>query len=479
MRNKKQKPDPLEIFASAPIPKAVLTNALPAMLGMLMVLIYNMADMFFVGQTHNALMVAAVSLATPVFLIFMGIGNIFGLGGTSVISRALGQGRKDFASNVSSFCIWSCIAVGIIMCISVLTFCDSILKFIGASADTWEYAKEYLVIVSYAGPFFMISTCFSNIIRSEGKPGIAMAGQVIGNLVNIILDPILILGLNMGVAGAALATTISNIVSALIYLAFLLSKQNILSISPRDFSAGHGVLTGVFAIGIPASLGNLLMSFSQILSNSRIASHGNDMAVAGYGVAMKITMITGILCIGFTAGVQPLLGYCIGAKNYKRFKKALAFTAILANSLTSLLTLFCYIFTNQLAGLFLVDPDALMYAVKFSRIIISTGFIFGLFFTLSATLQAMGEAGSALIINLSRQGFVYIPLMFVLDSVFGVDGLVWAQPVADILATTLVIILYTRAIRRLERSAKAETEATEPINVTEQANATEQTEAAK
>ena len=149
----KQKKDNLEIFASAPIPKAVLTNTIPAMVAMLMVLVYNLADTFFIGQTHNALMVAAVSLATPVFLLFMALGTIFGIGGTSVISRAMGEGRKDYARHVCAFCFWMCVIVGIAFAALILIFMDPILKLIGASSDTWDYAKQYLSIVAFGGPF--------------------------------------------------------------------------------------------------------------------------------------------------------------------------------------------------------------------------------------------------------------------------------------------------------------------------------------
>lgn len=453
---KRSKEDSLEIFASAPITKAVLSNAVPAMIAMLMILIYNMADTFFVGQTHNALMVAAVSLATPAFLIFMGIGNIFGMGGTSVISRALGEGRKEYAKKVCSFCMWSCVTIGVIMSVLLLLFMDQVLTLIGASPDTWEYAKEYMTIIAYAGPFVLIANCYSSIVRTEGRAGTAMAGQVIGNLLNVVLDPIMILAMGMGVAGAAWATTISNIVSAVFYIVFLTNGKSILSIRPRDFSLSDGILKGVLAIGVPASLGSLLMSVSNILSNATIASYHDDMAVAGFGVAMKIGMITGSLCIGFGQGVQPLLGYCIGAKDFKRFKQSLKMSVAFGFSISTLLMIVCFVFVRQLSGLFLTDPSALSYAMRFSRILLSTSFLFGLFFVLASALQAMGAAVSALIINLSRQGFIFIPALLILNSLLGLNGLIWAQPIADVLSTVLVIFIYLKTIKGLERKALQE-----------------------
>ena len=449
----KKKEDSLEIFASAPIPKAVLGNGIPAMIAMLMVLIYNVADTFFVGQTHNALMVAAVSVATPVFLLFMGVGNIFGIGGTSVISRALGEGRRDYAKKVCSFCMWGCVVVGIVLAVLLIAFMDPVLRLIGASEDTWKYTKDYLTIVSFAGPFVLVSHCFSNVIRTEGRAQTAMAGQIIGNLLNVVLDPIMILAMRMGTAGAAWATAISNVVGALFYVAFLVGKKSILSIRPRDFSMSGGIFTGVMAIGVPASLGQILMSVSHILANGRLASYNDDMALAGYGVAMKIMMFTGILCVGFGQGVQPLLGYCVGAKNFPRFRKSLRMSVLFGAAISTLMMVLCYVFVKLLSGLFLTDQAALDYSVWFSRVMLSTSFLFGLFFVLANALQAMGEAGNALIVNLSRQGIVYIPALLILNSLWGMSGLIWAQPIADVLSTILVVFLYFISIRKLECKA--------------------------
>lgn len=232
MKNNKS----LEIFENASVWKAVLQNALPAMAAMLMVLVYNLADTFFIGQTHDDLQVAAVSLATPVFLLFMAVGMIFGIGGTSVISRALGEGRKDYAKKVCSFCMWGCAGVGVIMSVLFLIFMNQILTFVGASADTWEYAKIYLVIICFSGPFVLIGNCYSNIVRAEGQSAKAMMGQLIGNLANVILDPIMILVFHWDIAGAAIATVIGNVIGAGYYILYFYKGESTLSISLKDFS---------------------------------------------------------------------------------------------------------------------------------------------------------------------------------------------------------------------------------------------------
>lgn len=392
-------------------------------------------------------MVASVSLVTPAFLLFMALGTVFGIGGTSVISRAMGEGRKEYAKKVCAFCMWGCVVVGIIMVILIFAFMDPILKMLGSSADTIGYAREYLSIITVAGPFVLISNCYANIIRAEGKAGKAMLGQLGGNLLNVILDPILILGLGWNVAGAAIATAVSNLISAAYYICYFKFGNSMLSIRIKDFSVKDNILKGVLVIGIPAALGDVLMSVSSIVLNGQMAKYG-DMAVAGYGVAMKITMITGMICIGFGQGIQPLLGYCVGAKNWKRYKESLRFSVIFGFGLSTVMTILCYVFDQQIVGVFLSEPNALSYGVQFSKILLTTNFLFGMFYVLSNALQAMGAATSALIINISRQGLIYIPAIFVLQAVIGMHGLLWAQPVADVLSVILVIILYRITLKK-------------------------------
>lgn len=444
--------DSTELFRNMPVPKAVMKNALPAMAAMLMVLIYNLADTFFIGQTHDDLQVAAVSLATPVFLIFMAVGTVFGIGGTSVISRAMGQGRQDHAKKVCSFCMWGCVAVGAAMSAFFLLFMDEILGWIGATPDTWDYAKTYLTIVSCCGPFVLMGNCYSNVIRAEGQSGKAMMGQLIGNLLNVVLDPLLILVFGWDIAGAAVATVIGNVVGAGYYILYFLRGSSTISIRLKDFALGGGVCSGVLAIGIPASLGSLLMSVSQIIVNALMTDYG-DMALAGIGVAMKVTMMTGMVCIGFGQGIQPLLGYCVGAKLWERFKKVMKFSLVFSLALSVVMTGVCYLFTNGIVSAFLTDPAAFDYAVQFSRILLTTSFLFGAFYVLSNALQAMGAATAALIVNLSRQGIIYIPALFILKAALGAAGLAWAQPVADLLSTALVAVLYLYTRKRAEKSA--------------------------
>ena len=438
----------LEVFRSAAVSEAVLKTTIPAMIAMLMVLIYNLADTFFIGLTRDPYQLAAVSMAMPVFLVFMSIGTIFGIGGTSVISRALGEGRLEYAKKVCSFCMWSCITIGVLLSAFFLIGMEQILTLMGTSADTHDHVKTYLTIVSLGGPFVLISNCYSNVVRAEGQSQKAMMGQLMGNLLNVILDPIMISLLGWGIAGAAVATVIGNLFGACYYILYFLKKRSILSIHPKDFSVKEKICRSVLVIGVPASLGSLMMSISQVIMNGQMAAFG-DMAVAGVGVASKVIMITGMLCIGFGQGVQPLLGFCVGARLWTRFKKIMQFSMLFSFCLSIVMTALCYIFSEQLVRIFLTDSDALEFGVRFLRILLTTSFLFGMFYVLANALQAAGAATAALIVNLSRQGIIYIPALFLLRNMLGANGLVWAQPAADLLSMAIVTILYIRTVNKM------------------------------
>lgn len=437
-----------DIFENAPVPKAVLSNVVPSIISMIMVLLYNLADTFFIGQTKNALMVAAVSVATPVFLLFLAIGLLFGIGGTSLISRMLGEGKTDRAKMVSAFCFYTGLFIGIISMILIFLFARPISLSVGASEDTVIYAAQYLSIVSIGIPFLIVSNMFSNIIRAEGHAKKAMTGMIIGNLLNIILDPVLILLFHWNVAGAAIATVIGNIFSCFFYLSHLASKKSMLSIRLKDYCATDHIALDVFAIGVPASLNSILMSVSNIFINNFMMKHG-DMAVAGLGVAMKVNMIVVMLLIGLGTGIQPLLGYCYGARNRKRFLAVLRFSLFLAFCLSAVMTIICYCGAGPLVKAFLDNQDAYLYGLSFARIYIYSGPILGLMFVFINAIQSTGAALPSLILSISRQGILYMPILFAVQMLHNTpQSLAAVQPITDYLATALAAILFFVTYKR-------------------------------
>ena len=241
-----------------------------------------------------------------------------------------------------------------------------------------------------------------------------------------------------------------DILAGTYYLLYYRKGTSLLSIHPKDFSIKEGICKNVLIIGIPASLGSLLMSVSQILLNGRLMCYG-DMPVAGMGVASKMTMMTGMICIGLGQGVQPLLGYCVGAKNWCRFKKALRFSLVFALVIGMVMAGVCYLFVEQIVSLVLTNEAAFDYGCQFSRILLTTSFLFGVYYVLTNTLQAMGAAAPSFVINLSRQGLLFIPFLFILESFLGLNGLLWAQPVVDVLSLVLTVALYIPIYRKMVR----------------------------
>lgn len=438
----------MEIFKNAPVPKAVISNVVPSIISMIMVLLYNLADTFFIGQTKDAYMVAAVSVATPAFLFFMAVGMLFGIGGTSLISRMIGEGNGQKAKNTSSFCFWTGLTIGVVSMVLIWIFVLPVCRMIGASEETISYASQYLNIVAGGIPFLIISNSFSNIIRAEGNARTAMAGMVFGNLLNIVLDPVLILGFGWNVAGAAIATTLSNIVSAVFYFVHLTSGKSMLSIRLKDYRIRSGIAAGVLAIGIPASLNSILMSTSNIVVNNMMAGYG-DMAVAGLGVAMKVNMIVVMLLIGLGTGIQPLLGYCFGAGDGKRYMDVLKFSLCLAFGLSMVMTVICYAGAGPLVTAFLDNEDAFVYGMSFSRIYILSGPVMGLLFVLINAIQSTGAAVPALILSVSRQGLLYLPILLIFHGVLHTARtLALAQPVTDYLSVALALVLFLYTYRK-------------------------------
>jgi putative MATE family efflux protein len=378
----------------------------------------------------------------------MAVGMLFGIGGTSMISRMLGEGKRDVAKNISAFCFWTGAAVGVIAMVFMYIFAVPISRLIGASDATVGYASQYLKIVSVSLPFLIVSNSFSNIIRSEGRANIAMAGTIIGNIINIVFDPIMILAFGWNVAGAAIATVLGNIFSAVFYVIHLTSKRSILSINIKDYTLKKIVVTGVLSIGVPASLNNILMSFSNIFINSFMAKHG-DLQLAGLGVAMKVNMIAVMLLIGVGTGIQPLLGYCFGAGNRKRYISVLKFSLCFAIVLSIVMTSICYFGAAPLAKAFLDDEEAFSYAFAFSRIYILSGPVLGILFVFINAIQSMGAAVPALIMSVSRQGIIYFPILITVSIVANTPThLAMVQPITDYISVVLATVLFIMSYRK-------------------------------
>ena len=458
--------DNKQVFESYSIPKAVATMAVPSMLGMLINIVYNLADTFFVGQTGDSNQVAAVSVSMPLFLIFIAVGNIFGVGGCAFISRSLGEGRQDRVKKISSFCIYTSILLGIVLGVLFMVFKTPLLYMVGASDNTIGFASDYLKWVAIGSPSVITAITVCNLVRGEGAAKTSMFGSILGQVVNIVLDPIFILsggdelfgfkmpfGFGLGVAGAAIATVIGNICSVVFFLLYFLKGKSILSITPKRYTFKDGIAKGVINVGLPASLNNLLMSLSNIIVNIVLVSYG-DNAVAAMGVAMKANMLVVMLQIGLGQGVQPLIGYCYGARNYDRMKKCLHFSMVCNIVIGTVMTLFYVVFKENVISMFIDDANVIELGVKMLIALMSPGPIIGIMFVLNFSFQGMGKGIQSLILSIGRQGLIYIPLLFILNAAVGLEGIIWAQASADYACVIMSLIMWFVVKKGIKKQAQ-------------------------
>lgn len=445
----------LDILAKKPVPKAIMTLALPTMIGMVVQIIYNLADTFFVGQLDDADQVAAVSIAMPVFMIFMAISGIFGNGGASYISRLLGKNDKETAKKTNATAFYLIIIVGLISTVVGLIFLPNIVNLIGASPDTFDYAYSYLVYIVGFSIIIMLNFALGQLIRAEGAAKEAMIGMMIGTILNIILDPIFILAFGLGVTGAAIATIIGQAAGLVYYIYYYAKKKSILSISIKDFSLNIEIYKQVIKIGLPTSLNQILMSFATAFANIIAVTYGDEV-VAATGIDMRIMMIALMLVMGLATGAQPLIGYSYGAKDYNRLKETIKISAYIGTGITVFFTVIFALFPSQLVTAFINDAAVIDVGITILyALIIGLPFL-GVQLVFMNAMQAMGKGIPSLIISISRQGLLYIPAIIILNYLFGFSGFIYAQAFADVLTTVIAVILFVNIMRKFKKECEPE-----------------------
>ena len=450
----KTQTDRTEIFATMPVPRAIASLAIPTIMSQVITLIYNLADTFFVGHTGDPAQVAALTLVFPIFMLLTGIGNLFGIGANSKISRCLGVGDHEGAKRTCSFSFWGGIAVTVVLVVIFSLFCDPILRIMGASDQTLGHARDYVFwVIIIGGIPTEASLLLAHMLRGEGGAKAASTGMMVGGLLNIILDPIFIFPMGMGVGGAGLATMLSNVVCLLYYI-IVLKKQkggSVISVRPKDFTLqGSGE---VLLVGFPAAMIIVLGGTANMILTRLLAGYG-DLAVAAFGVTQKFGTITMNISVGLTQGIMPLIGYNQGAGNHERVK---------AVCRCSFLILLCFVLVfigvyqsvpDFLLRLFVSDPDTVALGVTFLRRWSFTipGMTF--VFLFNSIFQAMGKWKQSLLLSVLRQGFIFIPTMLILNAVMGMYGPIWAQPFADTLSLGIAYVLYAKLMK--EEKARLE-----------------------
>lgn len=432
-----------ELMGSLKVSKAVAKMAIPSVISSLVTVVYNMADTFFVGQTNDPLQVAAVSLTNPIFILFMAFANMFGMGGSAVASMAMGEKKEERAKNASAFVAYASFFVGIVFSASLLLFMRPLLTLFGADAQTYALARGYTLHISYGAPFIIWSAAASFVVRADGASREAMIGSMIGTIANIVLDPVFISGLGMGAAGAAIATTIGNILACLYYLWYFMKKSRCLSIAPKDFKCGDGILTGVCATGFPTAIFSVLMSVSTIILNQILVAYGNA-PVAAIGIVFKANMFITFLQLGLANGVQPLLGYNYGAGNRERFIAVDRFTKKCCLIVGILATALFFVLREPIVRLFINDADIIYYGVKMLVAYMLSGPFIGILFVNMNCLQSTGNALPATILSVLRQGLLLIPVLYLLNAVAGLNGVIYGQALTDYAAVILSVVIWNR-----------------------------------
>ena len=435
-----------EIFETMPVPKAYIRLALPVMMSSVLMLVYNMADTYFIAATGNTDIVAAVSLCAPVFTFLIAIGDILGLGGSSFISRLLGSGRNTDAKRISVFCLCGSIVLGLAISLILLAGKPVILKLLGADVNTIGFAGEYYTWIALGASIIIFSLVPTNLLRTEGLAAKAMIGSMLGSVVNIILDPVFISVLGMGAAGAAIATVIGNIFADIYYIYVIIRHSKCLSIDPRGFRISHTETKEVLRIGIPSSITNIMQSIGVILLNNFLLPYGNE-TIAAMGIVSKITMIVIMIMVSFSFGGQPLYGYLYGAGNRNRFREVMHFAYRLVCGLGIAISCVLFISAPFLVGLFINDASFVELGASMLRTILPGMPFIGFTMVTTCIFQSTGKANGALALSAGRQGYIYAAVLFVLSALFGYRGVISAQPAADALSSLLAFFLLRKLLK--------------------------------
>lgn len=430
-----------KLFENTSIKRAYFILALPVVMSMAVTIIYNMVDTFFVAKTGNPNLVAGVSQGAPIFTLMIAIGDIFGLGGSSVISRLFGERRDKTARYVSGYCFYASITCGLVVTALMFIFQTPVLRMLGASPATWKYAREYYLVIAGGATFIIFGLSPNNILRTEGLATQAMIASITGTGINVVLNPIFIFTCGLGAAGSALATVVSNVIADVLMVYYLRTKSKKLTTSIHETKISGKLQREIYAIGIPASVTNIMVTFATALTNRYLIAYGAN-SVAAMGIAMKVNTVIVMVMVGFAFGAQPLIGYTYGARDERRFRETLRFDLSVVAGLALVLTVLMMVFAPQIIRLFMRDPEIVREGTGMLRWLASSTTIAGIIMVLTTTFQSMGKATPAFWLSFSRQGLSFLIAIVVLSHFFGYTGVLAAQACADVLTLVLAAFLY-------------------------------------
>ncbi len=439
----------VKLFESNNLWASIFKMVVPALIAILVMLIYNMADMLFVGQTGETTQVAAVSVVGPIFNLIMAVAMLISAGATVIISRDLGKKDNEHAKMVSSLSIWTGIILGVLSGLFIIAFHQPLLKFLGATPDMVDYAKNYMIILAAGSPFLLVSNMLSQVLRAEGAVKEGLLGNLTGTILNIILDPIFILGFNLGVVGAAIATVIGNIVATIYYFVYMKKKAVVLNMRPSYAKIQPVYILSIMALGLPNAISTLLSGFANSFANQLLSKYGSD-SIAANAAAGRVNMIITMILMGICMGAQPLIAYNYGAGNVKKMSGVIKRLILLTCSVGAVTTALVIAFRSPVIGLFLKDSEVAALAESILSILMIASPFLGFFYLGTNFLQATGQAMKATLISALQKGLMLIPLLFILEGIFGFMGIRYAYVVADfgaVIISSLVMAIEWRKIK--------------------------------
>ena len=440
-----------EIFEKMSIKKAVFTLALPTILSQLVSMIYNLTDTYFIGQVNDPYQVAAVNVAFPIFFVLIVLANLFGIGGGSLVSRLLGKKDYENIKKVTISSLFGAFLMSLVYSIFVFVYFDQLLGLLGTSVNTIGHARDYLfwTVVIGAVPS-TLGMVFGHLLRSEGFSKQASVGIAIGGVLNVVLDPIFIFGFDMGVEGAALATMIANTLAMIYYVILIikLGNQTHMSFDFRLISFRKYIWIPILAIGLPAASASLFNVFATTIINNLTSVYG-DYELAAMGIVKKIDMIPLYVTLGISQGILPLIAYNYAAKNYKRMRDISKYGMKLVMIFSMLCVVLFVVEAPLLVRIFIKDSTTVHLGERFLRIAVLAMPVMGVNFVINTTFQAMGKGRQSLLLSISRQGLINIPLLYLMDYWFGLYGIIWTQLLADLLTFAIGFYLFTKLTRKL------------------------------
>lgn len=437
------------LFRDKPVWSAIFSMAIPSVFTILVMIVYNMADMFFIGRLGDTAQVGAISIVGPVFSLLSAVSTMIGVGGCATIAKALGGGQTEDARTCASLCGWIFLLFGGVFSVVVLLSTTSLLQMLGATKDMWDYAGTYMRVLALGAPVMLFSQGMAMLIRSEGAIKEGLIGNLSGTFVNLILDPVFILGLNCGVAGAAVATVLGNLVGSAYFAYYLLRKSSVLNLKPRCALRHPQEIFPIMALGLPNALSSILSGLASTFSNRLLSVYGTN-AIAAMGAAGKITMIIGLVQMGICMSVQPMMAYNYGAHNLSRLKEILLKTALLTSVVGILTTLGCSFARHTLIGLFLREEAAAAMGEQMVVFLLLAGPVLGIYNLSTNFLQAAGNAPLATITSVLRQGAVLIPLLYLMAYLFGFAGIAMAHTASDVISALIGLFACLWQYRKLK-----------------------------